>query len=410
MQRNIITTISLSKGKVSITALEKLSTNVVELFNDESTTDKINIFLEKSISHIEKLISGNITKVSFIIEPSETVDAKIELTKETINIVGSSVSKVDIDNALKLAESKFTKHTSKTIIQIQPIKFEVYDLMKKSYSSAPIHKKGDKMSVLSAITTISTSVYDYINQIAQAINVEVSQILLANQAVAFANVSKKALSSGVINIHIGDNQTNVSIIKSNTIVSTLYLYNYGYKFFIKGLMLKFKCTKEEALKIMSAHASISPEVNSTVFTNQIDFKDFSFKANDLKSLIEYYIGKLIVVAMKYVSDKNVSHLPIIFSGNLSEIDGVESYVAEKTKKDNIRVYKPLEYIQLNVQNTFALGTINYIDMTNELLGKNIDTIVHTNPNTLNIVKKEKQKGLFTWIKKRIGGKYEWNYK
>lgn len=94
------------------------------------------------------------------------------------------------------------------------------------------------------------------------------------------------------------------------------------------------------------------------------------------------------ITKKYLSQKNVTNLPIIVSGKLNQLQGFEKYLSKAIVGESVTVYKPLEFIEFNDKNTNCLGAINYMDKIDMMLGSKCDTIVHTNPNTLNIPKIE----------------------
>lgn len=272
MQRNIITTISFSTGKVAISVLEKLPTNTVEIFNAESAVSKVNTFLETSLSHVEKIIGGKVNKATFVIEPSLHTGNEVSLDRTSISIVGENVAKIDIENLITLVKNKHNDENRRTIL-VQPLKFDVLDIMTKSYSRAPIHKPGNTLTVTSSVTTVNRKTYEYILQAAKAIGVEVSQILLSSQTNTFAHLSQNALAEGVVHINVNDNQVNLTINKNNSIVASMSLYDYGYKFLIKGVMSEFNCSKETARDLVAAHGSVKADSNRIIYSNQIGADD-----------------------------------------------------------------------------------------------------------------------------------------
>ncbi|NQZ65679.1 MAG: hypothetical protein HRT99_00490 [Mycoplasmatales bacterium] len=393
---------------MSIAVIEKLATNVVEIFSNKSSISKSDSFIKASLNHVEKLIGGKVKKVTFVIEPSMKVDQKIFLSREMIKIAGTTVSQIDVENLLELIQQK-NNVNGRNVISVQPIKFDVFDIMTKSYLKAPIHKTGKSLTITSAITTISKETYNFIHELAKTSGVEVNQIMLENQTASFANLSKHALVEGVIHININDSQVNVTINKNNAIVASMSYYDYGYKYLIKGIMNEFGCSYERAKKIISAHASIRLKNKRVIYYNQIGSDDVSYTNSDLSNVIQKYLFKLMVLVRKYLLQKKVTNLPIVFSGKLNDLQGMAEFIIENMQTEKVSIYKPLSFIDINAENKNAIGVMNYIEIIDNVLGKQFDTIVHTNPNSLKLLRKNKQKNnWFAIIKNRIGGKYDWN--
>lgn len=408
MQRNVNTTITFSSGQVSISVIEKLSTNIVEIFNDYSSIVKVNSFIETSLSHIEKLIGGKVLKASFVIDPSLKVDHKITLSKEMIKIAGSTVSKIDVENLIHIIKQKHITNNRRVIL-VQPIKFDVKDIMTKSYSRAPIHKPGDILTTTATITTISVATYEYIQQVAKAAGLKINQIMLSHQTVTFANLSRNALTTGAVHININNSQVSITINKNNSIVSSMLLYDYGFKYLIKGVMNKFGCSKEKAIDLVTAHASVKLKTKRIIYSHQIGIDTHSYTNDDLLNIIQKYLYKMLALIKKYLSQKRIENLPIVFSGLLSNAKGLTEFIVKHMNSEKVSIYKPLSFIEINKNNTNGLGVSNFNEIIDEVLGRQLDTIVQTNPNLLKTLRKTKEKSnWFTTIKNKIGRKYEWN--
>ena len=405
MKRNIITTIFFSSGQVTINVLERLQNNVIEIFNDVSSIKRVNSFIESSLSHIEKLIGGNISKATFVIEPSIKVGQKISLRKDSISINGATVAKIDIDNLINLVKQDFDKNERKTIL-VQPLKFDVQDVMTKSYSRAPIHKRGSKLTMTSSVTTISEEAFEYINQVAKAADIEIAEILLSNQTTTFAHLSKNVLAEGSILFNISMNQVNITVNRNNAIVASMTFYDYGYKSLIKGIMTQLSCSKDIARNLVAAHGSFTNNINRVIHSERIGTDSKSYTNVDLMKIINYYLYKLTATIKKYIEQMNIGNLPIFFSGELAKFEGIEQKMSSLFEKQ-VSAFKGLTYVERNWNNVHTIGTINFIDIMNLVLGKKYDTIVNTNPNAIPNIKSKSNKGWFAKMKDKIGWKYDW---
>lgn len=315
MKRNIVATIAFSAGVVNLTVLEKLSTNIVEIFNASGEIKYANSFLSKSLKEVEKSIGAKLSSVGVVIEPSKQVDAKIDLYRESIQIAGDSVSQKDIDNVVELTKRKYQVGASRKVILVQPLKYDVQDLITKSYSEAPIHKKGNTLSVSSAITSISLEAYDFIVQVTNSLSLDISQILLTPQSISQNHLSENALLSGAVLIHVSDNQTFVTVNKNRATVASMSIYDFGFKNLISGIAQSFNCTKKEARDIVAAHGSFE-ETKRVIYTYQIGLEEQIYTQTELAKIIKQFMTSLLVVIKKFLQQKNISGLPIVISGKI----------------------------------------------------------------------------------------------
>jgi len=388
MKRNIVSTIKFGSGRVTFTAIEILASTNVEIFNAVSPIGKVSTFLEKSIKDIETKIGGKFTDVSIVIEPTAETAAKIDYIKKELSLAGASVSKKDIDNAIELTHKKFESDDRKVIL-VQPVRFDVFDVMTKSYSKAPIGKKGSKLSTTSMVTTISQATYDYVTQVVKSKGLNINQILLSTQAISQNNLSESALASGSILIHIGKNQSFVTINKNLSTIKSISFYDYGYKNLIAGVSKIFNCSKEEARNLIAIHGTLDQTKNNRViYIDQSSLKQKVVYRSQLNEIIETFISKLFMSAKQFAAQNKVGQLPIVLSGKISKIDSLEKYTKTKFESNNISVYTPITFIEVNNRNTEALGVVNFIGRIDEVFGRQLNTIVETNPNTVSSMKKK----------------------
>jgi len=389
MQRNIVSTIKFGSGKVTFTAIEKLNSHSnVEIFNDFSTLSKASTFLEDAIKAVEKQIGGKLNDVSVIIEPSESTQAKIAPYKQELVVAGANVSKKDIENAVQLTLNKFETENRKVIL-VQPIMFSVFDVMTKSYMKAPIGKKGSKFTVTSMVSTISQAAYDYVTQVVKSKGLNINQILLSTQAISQNNLSSSALMSGSVLIHIGQNQSFVTINKNLSTIKSMSFYDFGYKNLITGVSKIFRCSKEEAHNLIVIHGTLNQQnKNRVILTDQSNLKNKIIYRSQLNEIIESFISKLLLAAKQFALQNKVEHLPVVLSGHISKINSLKEYAESKFNSEHISVYNPTTFIEVNGHNTEALGTVNFITRIDEVLGRQLNTIVETNPNTVSSMKRK----------------------
>lgn len=407
VKRNIVSAIKFGSGKVTFTAIEQLSTTKVEIYNNVSPISRVSTFLEKSIKEVEARIGGKLTDVSIVIEPSKQTNAKITPYKKEMVIPGTSVSKKDIDNVLELTKKKFETEDNRVIL-VQPIIFSVFDVMTKSYSEAPIGKKGSKLTVTSMVTTISQETYDYVSQVVKSKGLTINQILLSTQAISQNNLSSSALTDGAILIHIGQNQSFVTINKNLSTIKSMSFYDFGYKNLISGVAKIFNCSKTEARNLIAIHGTLDKaNTNRVILSSQEPQNKKVFYRSQLNEIIESFIYKLFMTAKQFAYQNNVSHLPVVLSGHIGKIDKLNEYASDIFESKHVSIYSPTTYIEVNGHNIEAIGAVNFIKRIDETLGRQLNTIVETNPNLISSMKRKNNNTWISRILEKIGGKNVW---
>ena len=405
MKRNIVSSIKFGSGKVTFTVIEQLSTSKVEIFNSFSQISKVSYFLEKSIKDVETKIGGKLSDAFIIIEPSKKFETKIIPFKQELVIAGDNVSKKDIENTIALTKKKFHSENNRVIL-VQPIIFDVFDVLKKSYSQAPIGKKGSKLVMTSMVTIISQQTYDYVSQVVMSKGLKIKQILLSTQAISQNNLSSSALVEGAVLIHIGKKQSFVTINKNLSTIKSISFYDYGYQNLILGAAKILNCSKNEACDLIAIHGNLDQtNINRVISSGQSYDKSKLIYSSQLNEIIKSFIEKLLIATNQFVSQNNVSHFPIVLSGQISKINGLKEFTTKKFKSQHVSIYNPITYIEVNGHNIEAIGTVNFINRMDKVLGSQLDTTIETNPSTISSMKKNN-----TWISKlieKIGGKNVW---
>ncbi len=381
MKRNIIATIKFAPGKIGLTVLEKLSTNTVEIFNVSSDARKVHQFLQRELQNVEQIIGGKLIDVTVVVEPTAKTEAKIKLHKESIQVVGHTVSRQDIDNILQLTKNKIESENRKVIL-VHPVRFDVHDVLTKSYSRAPIHKKGNTLYATSAVTIISAETHDYINQVVKSQGLNISQMLLSPQAYSQANLTESALTSGSVLINVGMYQSFITINKNLSTIAALSIYDYGFQSLVAGVSKVFNCGKAEAENLIAVYGSLKSEnINRIIYTDNSVVGQVRY-AYELNAIIKSFADKLLFVAKKFVNQKNVGQSPVVFSGHLNKIDGFREFIVENMKSEYISLHTPLTFVEMNKQNVTTIGASHFMNRMDGVLGKQFNTIVETNPNAI----------------------------
>lgn len=405
MKRNIVTTIEFSTGQIKMQVIEILSNNVVEIFSSSSPLKKSFAFLSESIDKVNKLIGGKIKDAIAIVSPSKKVNEKITLVKESLRIADDFVTKKDIDNLIELTKHKHTSETCETIL-VQPLQFEVKGELVKKYSSAPIHKKGETIAATMAITTIDPSVVNYIKSTIKSVDLKVSKILLKPQTISQNNLSTNALTEGSILINIGQNQSFVTINKNLGTIAQLSFYKSGYKQLKITVSKAFGCSYQDAQNLIAIYGSIAANDNSVIYLEQSGMKIIQHTVFELKKIIESFINKLLALSKKYLGQKSAFNLPIVFSGEITKMNCFEKIARQIFDETPISIYSPMTYIETREKSRSAIGLIHFNKRMDQVLDRQFNTVVETNPNTFSSLRKE-SKGLFAKIFLKLGGRNEW---
>lgn len=401
LRRNIITTIEFAKGKIGINTVEKLSANTVELFSAYDDVKNANAFLKKSIKEIEALIKGIIKDVFIIVEPSKTVDAKTKIVSEKVVVKSDYITKRDIDNLLELTAQK-NYDPEREIILIQPLQYTVEGTEVKEYSVAPLNKQGAYLAANLAVTTINPEVKTFINKIVKNQSLNVIQIFMKDQVISQNNLSENALFSGSVLLHIADNNSFMTINKFHATVKTLSYYNAGYEKLELYISKEFNCSLEQAKQLISVYGTFIGGNNRVIFTNEDKVPAVAYTSDDLTTLIKNFLRRMLVLSEKYIEKQGVEHLPVVISGEITNIDGFEDY-ARQIFKGNLSIYQPFSYIEVNGANHSSMGVVQFNNRMDKKLGIQYNTIVETNPNPFSSLIKPK-KSVWQKIIDKVGGR------
>ena len=406
MERDISGIIRFINSDISISVIEKLTTSTVGIFNDTSNISDSYSFIEKSLQLIKRKIGANLKDFIIVIEDSPKVDSKISIVKEKNKLADYKVSKGDVQNIIELTKSKFITNDRKVTL-IQPLRFKVLGEKAKSYSVAPIGKPGLQLEISFAVTTISSDVYNFINKITKPHGIVIKHILLSSQSITQNNLSSTANERGATLISVGKNNTSLSINRYSATVSTFTFYNFGYKMFVNSVSRMFKCDYKTALNLIDVYGDLRTTTNRVILNSVSGPNLLTFTEQDLIKLIKIFLNKLILVTKKFLEQKNVSHIPIVFSGKLKSIIGLESYVKEKLQIE-VSSYTPLSIIENELNYKYAIGAKKLQKHLEDQKVIKADSIINTNPDDIRIIHSKMKKTLFDRIITKIGGKYDRN--
>ncbi|MCP4336658.1 MAG: hypothetical protein GY679_02275 [Mycoplasma sp.] len=408
MKRNLITTIKLSKNFIKIVCLEKISTNLVEIFNNTLWTIKPleqSSFIKKSISEINEKIAGEIKSVIAIVESNKKTNLEVNIIDKKINLASSHVTKTDVENLIALAKKTSTIE-GKEIILSQPIKFNLMDVTTKTYNKAPLNKKGHELGIRIAISTIASDVYRYVKDIITSSNLELLQIVTDTHTFAHETISGSALAEGAISLHTGMERTSVTINTNFATISILE-FDLGYAKLIKAVSQKFNCSEEVASNLLRIHGNLNSKNNEVIFTSNRGIDIVSHTEKDLCKIIEQFVHKIATFTQAYIEKyESLKNLSITISGEITSIRNIIEFTKEIFSTEYVKMYKPLTFISLNIQNLETIATNNLIERYNNLIGRTFDTIVMTNPNSIEIFKNSKKSKFKIFMNNILGGIYE----
>ncbi|WKX02741.1 hypothetical protein [Candidatus Mycoplasma mahonii] len=407
MKRNIATTIQFTKKKIFLIVIESIATNKVEIFSSSAHLHDASSFLDEALREANAIIGGVIEDVSVVVNSSKETKASIKPFLQSIKISGTIVSEVDIENAVQLTKSSFEEKGRKVIL-VQPIKYKVFDILWKSYDKAPINKTGSKLKVTSVVTTIAFNIYEFITQLINSKNLKINKFLLSHQAISQNNLSESALAEGAILIHVEGNETFITINKNSSTIASMSIYDFGFKSLEAGISKLFGCSKEEAKKMITLYGSFNQNINRVIFRKYVNHKEKLFMQTDLNKIIDSFVEKLLMVSKQFITQKKVSMLPIIISGRVEQIDGILEFAKASFGANHVSIYNPLTYISASSKNICAIGITLFNERINEILGRQNNTIVETNPQRISSLKKEDSKNnIMKRIIEKLGGKNVW---
>ena len=406
MERNISGVIRFVDRHIHISVTEKLATSKVGIFNDSDNISNAFSFLEKSLQLIERRIGACLKDFIVIIDNSPRVKSKIDIVQEKIKLADYKVTKRDVKNIIELTRQKFINE-KRSVTLVQPLKFKVVGNEVKKYSVAPIGKVGSLLEITFAVTTISSDIYKFINQITNPHGIVIRHILLSSQSITQNNLSSGANERGAALISVTNNNTSISINRYKATVSTLSLYNFGYKSLVEGVAKVFKCDYEIALNLIDVYGNLHSTTNRVILNSVSGPNFIKFTEQELIKIIKVFLDKLALVSKKFLEQKNVSHIPVVFSGKLKSIIGLESYIKDKLQTE-VSSYTPMSIIENNINYKYAIGAQKlHKHMEDQKVVKE-DGIINTNPDDIKIIRAKIKRTLLEKLITRIGGKYDRN--
>ena len=403
MIRKIYNTLSFSKGYIHFSSIEKIDSNCVEIYSKKANISNAKNFIKNSILEIESKIKIKIRNVNVIVENSKKITSNIILDSTGIEIIDNIVSKKDIDNIFSKVKSKHSKENEKVIL-IHPFEFEVKDLITKKYSKAPYSKKGSYLKIKSVVTTINKKVFKYVVSLLEKCNLKHKEILFSDYANSLSKLSKNAIWKGSILIDIKDNYVNLTINKLGGTFDSFSIYDFGFEDLIKGIKNYFNCSKAEAVDLIKIHGNLDSQISKIIFSEEIHFRNKSFTNIELNKIINIYLSKLFSIIKNYLKNKKIIKLPIIFSGNSLQINGINKKLQNSFENNEVYLYRPTSFVEKNIENINNLGFIKYDEIKNEILKVKPNEAIITNTKSIEIIykKKENSKNLFDKILNKIG--------
>ncbi len=406
MKRNIATTIQFTKKNIFFTVIETISTKQVEIFCSKGEKSDASSFIKEAALEAGAIVGFKISNVSVVVNSAANIEEKIKPYMHTIDIAGNNVSKKDVDNVISLSKINF-ESKERRVTLVQPVKFEVFDVLWKSYDKAPISKKGSKLKITSVVTTINAKIYDNITTLIESHNLKIDKVLLSQQAISQTNLSSSALVEGAVLIHVDEEQTFITINKNLSTIASMSIYDFGYKQLVTGIAKVFGIQKTEARDLITIHGSLTDEINRVITSRKLESEDKVYRTNDLNRIIDSFVSKLMLVTKQYLNQKNVSKLPIVISGQIEQLKGMQEYAETVLESSSISIYNPISFIEISIENKEAIGLTMFNRRIDEINGRQLNTIVETNPNLVSSLKKEKNINLFNKIIEKIGGKNVW---
>ncbi|MCP4392822.1 MAG: hypothetical protein GY804_00895, partial [Alphaproteobacteria bacterium] len=101
--------------------------------------------------------------------------------------------------------------------------------------------------------------------------------------------------------------------------------------------------------------------------------------------------------------ESLKKLSVVISGEIKNFAGLKEFASKSFSSEFVSIYKPLMFIASNTKNLETIGTTSFIRRYDKVIGKDFNTIVMTNPNTIDTLRKTKTSFIARFINK-IGGK------
>lgn len=404
MKRNLVVTIEFQKTYLQICAIETINDNNVEIFNKQAPLNQWLTFIPHSLDAIANKTGITTPHISVIIENSPEVKGDIKVSDVALTLPDKVVTSEAVQNLLAKAKIKY-ENEKVAAINVQPLNYRLKDLITKSYSQAPLGKKGSLLKARVSVSVIQKEVFDWINKVAQKCNFQIAQMLLKAQALSQNYLSVNALNQGSSLLYIGWKHSFLTINEKKATTQVLSFPNLGYEKLLTMIAQTFNLSLEKAKHLLMVHGDLAGKPIVHLASHKLGTWELTISSK-LKMIIITFIKHLLSLTKKYLEQAKAFTYPLVLAGNLNDIANLKPYLTSHFS--HLMLYQPLSYCELKQENQATLGVINYNKIVLQILGQKELVLAKTHPNTLSALKKPKKRNWWSLSIPKWGGKYEWN--
>lgn len=417
MKRSIYTVIKFSTKTISVVGLEKDKDRIYDFYSQTiQAGDQIAVenFIKSAISIIESKIKGKIRKVFVQIDDSNALALKVNLIERKLAIPHEIIEKSDIKQALLDIQQEFDYNNDMQSIFVQAIQYLVKEPDNKNvkYATPPVGKKATEMQIICSKVSINKTIGTKIKLFLKKLNLEVVELLVTSNIIPFLIADKTATTTGMMNLHINEKFSTISIIKNNALIN-FQVINLGTENLIDQLAHKFSLSTKLITKLFKSRKSFFLTESKNIEFNQKILSNSTITYGDLVLVAQKFLSKIFEQTKAYMA-KNISQkqLPLFITGKMNELVDFQEFAKLALAKQDIYLYqnKHEDYIAQSQESVEAIGVVKFINRLDDLIDyKKYNTLIDTQPIKISNLLPNKQSLLQvilkkTFNKKNLGGK------
>lgn len=276
----------------------------------------------------------------------------------TINTIGTVIElkNYDIKTTEKTTET-FSNLINKELHNDSKLSLINYKLEDKI--ETPLHKK-----LKISYEYVNKKIVEDIKKYLETFNIRITKIISSKDAIFEALKPYMNKSKKIINIQIEDKFTSFYYLRDEKLASFLKR-NQGLNFIYRKIANQYKLTIDYARYLFLTFGNIPPEIikdNRIIFNGRnLLGEKIIFSKKDLSKIITFAVNDILKDIINKVKDTNIKDYEIIFSGQITKLNGFEDYAKNRLDIKNVTIYKT-NFIGINsTTEIIAIGSIYEIE-------------------------------------------------
>ena len=254
---------------------------------------------------------------------------------KTTNVVSptGTVEAIDLSNVVSLVRKEVVPHGGQ-IVDIVPDAFELDN--GRVFSTQPIGEKSNSLSISAKIHALPFSVIENFRRAFKEAGISIKRVLVAPHAASYLFAQDLELPTTYLYVDMGAEVTSVSLVGNKTLFASTY-FEKGGKDLTDLIMQSFNLPFDEAEKLKRRYGidhrpmSYYPTIATSV---DIEGQSKDFSTRELNEVTEQFVGDYLLSLKQAINslmasyDKKLLTIPLIISGGLARLNGLEAMIVE----------------------------------------------------------------------------------